>query len=67
MHGTRGGFFSFLFFFSCKIVKFQMLCVKQCPTGESQGGKCEVQLEATLKRAINSSCFYCVCQVLPVS
>lgn len=44
-----------------------MLHVKQCPAGESQGGKCEVQLQATLERAINSSCFYCACQVPPVS
>lgn len=26
-----------VFFLSCEIVRFQMLHVKQCPTGESQG------------------------------
>lgn len=32
------GFMVVFFPPSCKTVRFQMLCVKQCPTGERQGG-----------------------------
>lgn len=46
------------FFLSHKSVRFQMLCVKQCPTGR---GSVRSGWRPPLKRAINSSCFYCAC------